>query len=103
MVSTAAGPPESECILVVDDDASIATVLRMRLQSEGFSVETAADAATARALCEAHPFSLALVDLRLEDESGIDLMDALRATDPELPVIILTAFGSIDSAVEAMQ
>lgn len=103
MVSTATGPPESECILVVDDDASIATVLRMRLQSEGFSVETAADAATARALCKTHPFSLALVDLRLEDESGIDLMDALRATDPELPVIILTAFGSIDSAVEAMQ
>ena len=103
MISTAAGPPESECILVVDDDASIATVLRMRLQSEGFRVETAADAATARALSEVHPFSLALVDLRLEDESGIDLMDVLRATDPELPVIILTAFGSIDSAVEAMQ
>lgn len=90
-------------VLIVDDDPNILKVLEMRLESEGYNVKTAMDAAGAERLVGNAEFDLAVVDLKLAGGNGIDLMKSLRAVDPDLPVIILTAHGSVSSAVEAMQ
>ncbi|MFH1148801.1 MAG: sigma-54 dependent transcriptional regulator [Pseudomonadota bacterium] len=92
-----------ERILIVDDDTGVLKVLAMRLESKGYGVTPAADIRQALSAAGETPFNLALVDLKLSKESGIDLMESLHELDPELPVIILTAYGTIGSAVEAMQ
>ena len=89
-------------LLVVDDDTGILKVLKMRLESEGYAVMTAMDIPDALKAAETNDFDLAIVDLRLAGQSGIDLMKSLLDMAPDLPVIILTAHGTITSAVEAM-
>lgn len=90
-------------ILVVDDDYNILQVLRMRLVSGGHQVATASDGAQAQDLVQTDPVDLALIDLKLKNEDGIALMEALHREIPGLPVIILTAYGTIDAAVAAMK
>jgi len=90
-------------ILVVDDDHNILQVLRMRLESDGHNVFMASDTAQALSRITADRVDLALIDLKLKDEDGMALMEDLRCQVPGLPVIILTAFGSIDTAVAAMK
>ena len=92
-----------EKILVVDDDPSILKVIRMRLEAEGYNVTTAMHAQKALKLAHENMFDFALVDLKLNGKNGIELMEALHQINPELPVIILTAYGTIKSAVEAMK
>jgi two-component system response regulator GlrR len=92
-----------ERILVVDDDVSILKVLHMRLESEQYAVVTASEMQEAEERIAEGSFDIALLDLKLADGSGIDLMKSLRDIDPDLPVIILTAHGTIESAVEAMK
>ena len=93
----------NEKILVIDDDAHILEVIQMRLRAWGYSVIIASTGKKALAALAADAFNLAIVDLRLEDESGIELMEELIRHTPNLPIIILTAHGSIESAVEAMK
>jgi len=90
-------------ILVVDDDHNILQVLRMRLESHGHHVAMASSSAEALAFCQTGATDLALVDLKLKNENGMSLMEDLRQRVPGLPVIILTAYGSIDTAVAAMK
>jgi two-component system response regulator GlrR len=92
-----------EKILVVDDDPSILKVIRMRLEAQGYRVTTAADAQEAVKLVSNDIFDVALVDLKLNGKNGIELMEDLRQMNPEMPVIILTAYGTIKSAVDAMK
>lgn len=92
-----------EKILVVDDDLNILKVLRMRLESGGYTVVTASESQKAKGKILEENFDLALLDLKLSETDGIDLMKDLREVDPDLPVIILTAHGTIESAVEAMK
>lgn len=92
-----------EKILVVDDDRNILQVIQMRLESRGFSITKATSAEKALKLAEQEPFDLAMIDLKLDDQDGIQLMQDIHHITPDLPVIILTAYGSIDSAVEAMK
>ncbi|HRT62633.1 MAG TPA: sigma-54 dependent transcriptional regulator [Syntrophales bacterium] len=92
-----------EKILVVDDDLNILKVLRMRLESGGYAVVTASESQKAKGKILEENFDLALLDLKLSEADGIDLMKDLREVDPDLPVIILTAHGTIESAVEAMK
>ena len=89
-------------ILVIDDDQSILQMMKMRMESEKFQVYTAMDYENAIAKVKDDAFDLALVDLKLDRHSGIDLMENFHRIDPDLPVIILTGQGSIKSAVEAM-
>ncbi|MCF8130198.1 MAG: sigma-54 dependent transcriptional regulator [Deltaproteobacteria bacterium] len=89
-------------ILVVDDDLNVLKVIRMRLEAEGFQIVTASNSEKAVAEATTAPFDLALVDLKLSEEDGIQLMEALHQINAELPIIILTAYGTIQSAVEAM-
>ncbi len=93
----------NEKILVIDDDAHILEVVQMRLKAWGYSVVIARNGKEALAALSADSFNLAIIDLRLEDESGIELMEELIRHSPNLPIIILTAHGSIESAVEAMK
>ena len=91
-------------ILVVDDDRNILKVIKMRLEAEGYQVETAGEGDKALKIATEGVFDLALVDLKLkEKKNGIELMEDLRQVHPEMPIIILTAFGTIQSAVEAMR
>jgi two-component system response regulator GlrR len=90
-------------ILVVDDDYNILQVLRMRLVSGGHQVATASDQDQALELARSQTVDLALIDLRLKNQSGIQLMEDLHRELPGLPVIILTAYGAVDTAVAAMK
>ncbi|HVO66236.1 MAG TPA: response regulator [Syntrophales bacterium] len=90
-------------LLIVDDDLSILRVLKMRLESEGYQVEVASEIESAKALAVRNEYELAILDLKLPDGNGIDLMKSIHEVDPDLPVIILTAYGTIESAVEAMR
>jgi two-component system response regulator GlrR len=91
-------------ILVVDDDRNLAEVVRMRLESEQYEVTTAQSEDTALEAVKEKAFDLAIIDLQLdEDGDGISLMEDVHRVNPDMPVIIFTAFGSIESAVEAMK
>jgi two-component system response regulator GlrR len=90
-------------ILVVDDDPSILKVIRMRLEAQGYQVTTAKEAKKAVALAAENMFDAALLDLKLKGENGIHLMQDLHQIHPEMPVIILTAYGTIKSAVAAIK
>jgi len=89
--------------LVVDDDRAILEVLTMRLEAMDLEVTAAGDAAAARAAAEAGRFDVALVDLRLGPADGVELMETLRARQARLPVLIMTAHGTIETAVEAVR
>src|SRR5215510_5486808 len=89
--------------LVVDDDAAILEVLEMRLNAMGFDVTATRDPETALTLLDGPRFDLALLDLRMEPLDGIRLMEALHARQPRLPVLIMTAHGTIETAVDAVQ
>ena len=89
-------------LLIVDDDLSILRVLKMRLESEGYQVEVASEIKVAKNLVIRNEYELAILDLKIPGGNGIDLMKSIHEVDPDLPVIILTAYGTIESAVEAM-
>lgn len=91
-------------ILIVDDDQKVLEILSLRLEAEGYKVTATAGAEQALTKIKEELFDLALVDLKLAgDENGIDLMESIHQVIPEMPVIILTAYGTIDTAVEAMK
>ncbi|HBH87176.1 MAG TPA: two-component system response regulator GlrR [Syntrophaceae bacterium] len=92
-----------EKILIVDDDVNILKVLKMRLESQGYQVQAASEIEAAKDLAVKNEYDLAILDLKLSGGNGIDLMKNIREIDPDLPVIILTAYGTIESAVEAMK
>jgi len=94
----------AENILIVDDDKNILVVLSLRLEAEGYKVTAASSPEEALRMARDGLFDLALIDLKLsEKETGIDLMEKMHQIAPEIPVIILTAYGTIDTAVEAMK
>ena len=94
---------DREKILVIDDDPNILEVIRARLEAEGYAVATAATAEEALATAKDESFNLVITDLKLSSINGLELMDNLLLVNPDLPVIILTAYGSIESAVTAIK
>src|SRR5688500_5894520 len=90
-------------ILLVEDKDSLRRVLRLTLENAGYSVAEAADARAALNEIAARPHKLVLTDLRMPNGSGLDVLRAARAADGTIPVIVMTAFGSIDEAVQAMK
>ena len=91
----------SKKILVVDDDPNFLKLIRMRLELAGYEVVTALNEDEAIAAVKAEIFALSIVDLKLVKRDGISLMEEMHSINPYLPIIILTAHGSIESAVEA--
>jgi len=98
---THAAPVRS--ILVVDDDAIFRRRLARALSARGLAVRDSADAAAALAAARHESTELALVDLRLPDGSGLDLVRELAALDPTTRIVVLTGFGSIATALEALR
>jgi two-component system response regulator GlrR len=96
-------PINNTKILLVDDDNNILKVVKMRLEAEGFQVETTENVEKALKMATDIVFDLALVDLKLAGKDGIELMEDLHHINPEMPIIILTAYGTIETAVEAMR
>ena len=90
-------------ILIVDDEPNIRQTLIVALEAMGHTVAQAVDSAGAFGKIEQSAVDLLLVDLRLGTESGMDLMEQLLRVRPDLAVVIITAHGSIDRAVEAMR
>ena len=90
-------------VLVVDDERLIRWALREKLTGEGYEVVEAVDGKEAERAVESGSFDCVLLDLRLPDTDGVALLRKMHRTRPELPVILVTAYSSIDSAVEAMK
>ncbi len=90
-------------ILVVDDDQNLLELVKMRLESAGYEITTASREEDALDAVKGKAFNLGIVDLQLKHQDGISLMEAFHSILPEMPVIILTAYGTIESAVEAMK
>jgi DNA-binding NtrC family response regulator len=90
-------------ILLVEDKESLRRVLRLTLEHAGYTVAECADAREAAAEITRAPYRLVLTDLRMPHGSGLDVLRAARAADADVPVIVMTAYGSIDEAVQAMK
>jgi DNA-binding NtrC family response regulator len=90
-------------VLIIDDEAAIRESLETLLELEGYSVESAATADQGLARIGERPFDLVLLDLALPDRNGIDLLAELHVHDPQLSVIMITAYGTVENAVKAMQ
>jgi two-component system response regulator AtoC len=90
-------------ILVADDDSVARDLLAEVLQREGYRVATAEGGEQCVALARAEPFDLALIDLRMPDLDGLEVLKRLSVVQPGIPVLILTAFGSVDTAIEAIR
>jgi DNA-binding NtrC family response regulator len=90
-------------ILLVEDKESLRRVLRLTLEHAGYGVTEAADARAALQEIARAPYRLVLTDLRMPHGSGLDVLRAARAADPFAPVVVMTAYGSIDEAVQAMK
>ena len=90
-------------LLAVDDDSNLLEVIKMRLESSDFDVVTALSEEDAIHAVRNQSFDLAIIDLQLGDSDGISVMENILKINAGIPVIILTAYGTIESAVEAMQ
>ena len=93
----------SHHLLVVDDDAAMRQMLVSLFKERGFQVDEVASASEALERAREVEFDVVLSDIRMPGRTGIELLGELRQTRPDTPVILMTAFGSIDSAVEAMR
>ena len=90
-------------VLIVDDEAAIRESLQTLLEFEGYSVEIASDGAEGLARIGENPFDLVLLDFAMPDRNGIEILHEIRERDSELPVIMITAYGTVENAVNAMQ
>jgi DNA-binding NtrC family response regulator len=90
-------------ILIVEDEKLLRWSIRDRLQQEDYRVEEAASGAEALPVLQGGNLDLAIFDFQLPDTDGIRLLEEARASDPALPVVLMTAFASVDSAVRAMK
>jgi DNA-binding NtrC family response regulator len=101
--------PSNTRILVIDDEASMGEFMKIMLGKEGYKVtiETSAQHALQNfSDCQSNPLSrydLMITDLMMPEMSGLDLLTKVQKIDPEIDVIVMTAFGSIDTAVEALK
>src|SRR5206468_3439941 len=101
-------PPEASAsggglVLIIDDEAGIRESLQTLLEFEGYQVESAASGEEGLSRVDERAFDLVLLDLALPDRNGIDVLAEIRAHHAQLPVIMITAYGTVEKAVTAMQ
>lgn len=92
-----------EKILVVDDDMLVRNFLQEALKRKKFEIALAENAKKALKLLEEQTFDLVITDMRLPDQSGLEIVRAVKETHPSTIVVVITAFGSIENSVEAMR
>src|SRR5271156_765327 len=90
-------------VLIIDDDLGIRETLGMALQTLGHSVATVVNRAAAEKKLKAETFEVAFLDIRLGAENGLDLLPELLRLSPRLAIIMITAYSSIETAVQAIQ
>ena len=90
-------------ILIIDDEASLRQTLARILQREGYEVTTVAGGNEGLSILSQHPFDLVYLDIRMPDMNGLEVLKAIHALLPELPVILFTAQPDLNSAVEALR
>ena len=95
------GPDRS--LLLVDDDEAFVKRLARAMEKRGFVPETAESVAAGKAIATTRPPAYAVVDLRLEDGNGLDVVEALRDRRPDCRIIVLTGYGAIATAVAAVK
>jgi DNA-binding NtrC family response regulator len=104
----AANDPAPHRILIADDQPDVLEALRLLLKAEGYQIETVKSPAAVIKAVEARDFSLAIIDLNYtrdttSGQEGLELLAKLQAVDPTLPVVVMTAWASVEIAVEAMR
>lgn len=102
-MSTADGTRILPTILVVEDDAPFRAILVRAFESRGFEVKGVASANAAMAAAQADSPEMAVVDLKLGEDSGLDVVRALKAIDPSTAIVVLTGYGSIATALESIR
>jgi DNA-binding NtrC family response regulator len=90
-------------ILIVEDEAKMSRLLELTLAEEGYASRTALDAESGLRILRAEPVDLVITDLKLPGMNGLDFLQAVKATNAELPVVVMTAYGTVNTAVEAMK
>jgi len=95
--------PEKASILIVEDEPKMRRLLELQLADEGFQAQAAADAEAALRLLAKDPFDLIITDLKLPGISGLEFLQTVKRLNGNLPVLMMTAHGSVESAVEAMR
>src|SRR6267143_5861769 len=96
-------PSSSGAVLIIDDEAEIRESLQTLLEMEGFDVETAVSGEEGLLRIGEHPYDLVLLDLALPGRDGMDILTEIHAHDERLSVIMITAYGTVENAVRAMQ
>lgn len=90
-------------LLLVDDDEQFVKRLAKAMEKRGFLPETAQSVADGKAIAEARPPAYAVIDLRLEDGNGLDVVEVLRERRPDCRIVVLTGYGAIATAVAAVK
>ena len=90
-------------ILVIDDEAAIRESLEVLLTLEGYAVTMAADGEEGLRILDQESFDLLLLDLALPGQSGLELLPLIKERHPEMPVIMITAYGTVDNVVDAVR
>ena len=100
-LSAQLGPDRS--LLLVDDDEAFVKRLARAMEKRGFIAETAESVAAGKAIAQSRPPAYAVVDLRLEDGNGLDVVETLRDKRPDCRIVVLTGYGAIATAVAAVK
>jgi DNA-binding NtrC family response regulator len=95
--------PERASILIVEDEPKMRRLLELQLAEEGFQARIAADAETGLQMLGKESFDVVVTDLKLPGMSGLEFLQAVKRVNADLPVVIMTAFGTVESAVDAMK
>ncbi len=90
-------------ILIIEDEAKMRRLLELNLGDDGFKTLSASDAETGLKLLASEPVHLVLTDLKLPGISGLEFLQTAKQQNPALPIVVMTAFGSVETAVEAMK
>lgn len=94
---------DDRTLLLVDDDEAFVKRLARAMEKRGFVPETAESVAMGKAIAQTRPPAYAVVDLRLEDGNGLDVVEALRERRPDCRIVVLTGYGAIATAVAAVK
>ncbi len=90
-------------ILIVDDEEQLVEAFKKKLSREGFSVSVASTARDALALMKKQTFDVCVLDIRLPDMDGVELLESVKKNEPNLEIIMLTGHASVDTAIQSMK
>lgn len=94
---------QDKSLLLIDDDEPFLRRLERAMEKRGFTVEAAGSVAAGKAIATARPPAYAVIDLRLEDGNGLDVVETLREKRPDARIVVLTGYGAIATAVAAVK